>query len=102
MTQPYWHQVIAEAREREKRGLKPFFKRNIYEASQWPTCACGKIDPRIPRLVISAAPKDQRLRELGNDFSGCVRYGFVNEAERALAAIDARERELIAEIEGRT
>lgn len=65
MTKP-WKKIIADARKR-----KYFTGTERRRASLWPSCACGQLDKRIPRLS-GAAPIDNRLYKLGISFSMAV------------------------------
>lgn len=83
MTKP-WHERIAEART---RGW--FNEEDITLASQWPTCACGEQDPRIPRGR-DGVPMDEALWTLGIQFWASVETSSFDHVEDLLKKIDAR------------
>ena len=57
----YWGKAIIKA---EIKG--EFSKHHNLMANDWPTCACGKNDPRL--MDGDDGPYDSELRELGLDF----------------------------------
>lgn len=63
MTTPYWTRVCSNAIIRKRNGKIPF------------TCACGKQDPRIPRItdgINPGQPMDIQLAVCGAQFSKAV------------------------------
>lgn len=97
---PNWRDVIEEAR---KRG--GFTDAEKDRAADWLSCACGRLDPRIPKwktdgkVALAGAPKDPSLRALGVDFSVNVYYSYFGEASSTLDLIEKRERVLLAELD---
>ena len=64
----------------------------------WDSCACGEMDVRIPRGH-RGDPKDEILCLYGMRFLSNVVNNDFAEAQQTLAIIEAREMELIADIE---
>lgn len=89
-----WHERIKAARE---RGA--FTEGDCKLAREWPTCACGEQDPRIPRNK-SGSPKDDELSDLGNDFTSAIYWSDFPRARRILAQIERRAAEVLAEVGG--
>jgi len=96
----YWNIVIKRARRRLADGKAPFSATAVKRASNWPTCACGTADARIPRSEVSARPRDERLVVLGLDFMGAIRDAnhHLEEEEINKAAIIMGEIDKRAEI----
>lgn len=67
MERSFWGRRIISA---EKRG--GFTDTDERYASQWTTCACGKVDSRIPMLGTGGGPCDSELRELGYLFTDLI------------------------------
>lgn len=96
-----WRLRIEEARERDF-----FTQEDVRDARDWLSCACGRLDPRIPRYkrsihFIAGTPKDRSLRWRGMDFADAVRFNEPDRAEVLLNKIEAREAELLAELTAR-
>ncbi len=86
----YWGKKIIAA---EKRGR--FTKSNSNEASDWVTCACGKVTSDIPRNLdenspVYKTPIDYRLQERGFDFYNTVEDNEFLAAAQTLVAIENR------------
>lgn len=64
----------------------------------WTTCACGELDPRIPRAE-DGSPVDEELMILGILFFDGVRFDRPITAARALVAIERRAAEVLREVE---
>jgi hypothetical protein len=96
---PYWTRVIAQARERKKKGLPAFTEAQKGLAGSWVTCACGKQDPRIPRIG-PGKPFDSILSMLGGEFDAAVALGDDPDmAAQLLHRIEQRAAEVLAEVE---
>ena len=93
----HWGVRIIAAEERGSFGVN-----DCVDALSWQTCACGKLDPRIPRQtdVNNPAPLDMHLRELGQEFYCHVTDHEFLEAARTLIAIEKRAAEVLAEVLG--
>lgn len=96
-----WHERIQEARV---RGA--FTDEDRILSANWPDCACGKCDPRIPRRVArfdgdpyAGMPIDPELMILGSDFYHFVRAYRLDLAEEALYKIEARAAEILYQLE---
>jgi len=87
----YWGKKIIAA---EKRGH--FTQSNIDEASQWTTCACGRMLPSI-ETEDGCRPADFKLQCLGEDFTNFVTYDAFEDAAETLVAIEERAMELLPE-----
>lgn len=96
-----WWKVIQEAKKHKAKGLKPFTTEHKDAASDWPDCACGKQDARIPRDS-DGVPLDGFLRVLGCEFVSKVFLDLPDAAEITLLAIEARAAELLEELKGLT
>lgn len=90
-----WHERIRAARERGDL----FTPEDYRAASDWPTCACGEQDPRVPRFPCPPCPEDRELYELGCEFKDAVGADDVDKAKRLLARIEARAAEVVAGVE---
>ncbi len=109
MTTPYWTTAIANAVKRRRQGETPFSAEHIRRAKSWVTCACGKQNPRIPRVGIkdttwpanAGAPLDIKLQIHGQEFYRAVCGQFPNRAEGILAKIELRGAEVVAELEAK-
>ena len=73
MKTPYWTRVIQNAKKRLELGKEPFSKKHRKLAYEWPTCACGKQDPRIKRCT-NGMPKDYWLGRLGSRFGRDIHF----------------------------
>jgi hypothetical protein len=91
LSRKYWGRKIIAA---EKIGYFP--QLDVNEAAQWTTCACGRQDPRIPRVIDVAGelagPKDKKLATAGMDFYIAVREHDFWEAAYVLNTIESRAR----------
>lgn len=81
-------------------------------ARQWPTCACGQLDVRIPRYDgegggPTGEPMDKPLFKLGCDFMDAISKMKYNEddfeklkgdALELLTKIEAREQEILTQL----
>jgi hypothetical protein len=76
-----------------------FTGREKEDAFSWVTCACGKLDPRIPRYG-SKVPKDQTLTILGSQFYKAVDRDQPLRAAETLIDIEKRAAEILAGMEG--
>ena len=97
---PYWFNVIKKAITRENEGEVPFTEGHIQKARDWPTCACGKQDPRIPRYAFKfrhglSGPEDVDLTAYGFEFSNHVGNQRPAEALTSLLAIEKRSAEIL-------
>lgn len=92
----YWGKRIIKA---EKRGR--FTENDSEMVADWMTCACGKQDPRIPRLDFETcianrslgclgAPADSELREKGVIFYNHIKEHRFVDAARTLVKIEKR------------
>ena len=114
-----WDEAFEQAPIRMARGEAPFTMSEVRAAGNWPTCACGTADPRIPRDG-GECPQDDELTGLGIAFLDEVRGAnqdfydgaielaqeHVNEAKGIMAHIVERAEivitaALLAEEEGR-
>lgn len=92
MATRFWDRVIDEARETGG------FSRRVKDlANEWPDCACGKQDPRIPRGPADE-PEDYELRTMGMAFGDAVELDEVEEAGVLLAQIEERSTEILREL----
>lgn len=71
-----------------------FTESDLYESQRWTTCACGKQDPRIPR-VGGIEPKDDALRTLGLRFFDHVHGQDFLSAAMCVIAIERRARKVL-------
>lgn len=94
-----WKTRIDRARARFKRtGRKVgFTSRDLIDAGGWVTCACGRLDPRIPPRL-DGAPRDDQLWRLGCAFHDSVRGNYFDLAEIQPAQIDARAAVVLAQV----
>ena len=76
----------------EERGY--FTQQDRRDAGEWPTCACGKQDPRIPRFS-NQRPRDYGLESLGLSFYNRVRDHDAVGAADVLVEIEERSREIL-------
>lgn len=93
----FWHEAFDVAEKRYAagaRGRDVFTEPWIDMAADWPTCACGTGDPRIPRTELGV-PFDYQLSELGVLFVGTVASGNVGGARKIMRDIDQRETEVL-------
>lgn len=100
----HWGRRILAA---EKRGR--FTEDDERKANMWPSCACGKQDPRIPRYIGEFGhdegiyqpdePRDRELRLAGVKFGIAVSRNNFPAAWAALAAIEKRAGEILAQID---
>lgn len=88
-----WITRIKEARERGEFTLRD---RDL--AENWPDCACGEQDPRIPRYE-DGEPDDEILTRLGTAFCRFVDRNAFDGAEDALLRIELRSSHLLAELD---
>lgn len=88
----HWGKRIITAEE-----LHSTTRADINDSGAWPTCACGKQDPRIPR-GLGGAPLDENLEELGVAFYQHVCAHRFFEAAETLIAIERRAAEILAEL----
>ena len=90
----YWGKKIIAA---EKRGHATDLELRM--SRSWTTCACGKQDPRIPRMCSSfAAPEDMELFHLGSRFPDLLLHRCWWSAAETLIAIERRACEIISEV----
>ncbi len=86
------------------------WQRAIAASASWFSCACGKLDARIPRATrelsdpegspfIPGQPLDGQLATLGRFFALHIRERDRTMARITLADIEAREAEVIWQIE---
>lgn len=87
-----WHLRIERAR---KNG---FSAQDEEDSAQWPDCACGEQDSRIPRNP-DGSPEDLELLDLGINFVQAVQNGWVNSALEILELIEDRSKFLIQDYE---
>ena len=81
----------------DKRGYAT--KKDKELAEEWPTCACGRLDLRIPRDE-DGAPCNSMLRYWGGDFADCFTFRFdMTRAVELLVKINRREAKVLAEME---
>lgn len=85
----FWGKRILAAK---KRG--EFTSKDIEDAADWPTCACGKLDKDIPRAEWGA-PIDQELESLGCDFADAVDSDNFKNAMDVLENIQRRAGEVL-------
>lgn len=85
-----WSVRIAEARERGGR----FTTKDVMDAADWRSCACGQLSERISRGCANA-PLDRFLHDLGCDFLEQILRHDVDAAERTLGQIHRREADLL-------
>lgn len=90
-----WHDRIPVAR---KRG--GFTEKDRNDARRWPTCACGKSDPRIERKP-DGMPVDAELSSLGLEFDEQIDGDDYDFAQIILDAIERREQEILRTMEGK-
>jgi hypothetical protein len=84
-----WHQRIDRSAVRGG-----FTELDVELARDWPTCACGEQDPRIPRDK-KGQPRDLDLAIYGGNFLHAVRGNDVARARAVLAQIEKRAGELL-------
>ena len=94
LSDTHWGLRIIEA---EARG--EFTDDDLRDASSWVTCACGRLDERVPRNDYDA-PRDRELKDLGVLFVSPVFRGDFIDAADCLVEIERRAGELLAKIEG--
>jgi hypothetical protein len=94
---PYWPHVIRQAAQRKKQRKPAFTSKQKRLAKAWLSCACGKLDKRIPK-ELDGAPKDCRLFSLGIDFAMAVARDNPQGALDLLRKIQKREAELLKEL----
>lgn len=87
-----WHQRIEAARERGE-----FTAEDKALAFDYTTCACGEIDPRIPRMP-SGEPADEGLANLGADFYADVFVNRFEDASTSLQLIEQRAAAILSEL----
>lgn len=90
---PYWTEAIDAA---EKRG--GFTEEDKDNAREWPTCACGQQDERIPREEYGS-PKDQQLAGDGVSFDQAVWFDDLDLAREVMGRIEARAAVVLAKQE---
>ena len=87
----FWGKQILAA---DKRGYAT--KKDKELAEDWPTCACGKLDKRLPRDA-DGAPCDSMLRYWGGDFADCFTFRFdMTRAAELLVQINRKEAKVLA------
>ncbi|MDE2099646.1 MAG: hypothetical protein KGL39_20505 [Patescibacteria group bacterium] len=89
-----WHERIDAA---EKRG--GFTVKDRIDAGGWVTCACGEQDRGIP-YCSDGTPADRIIYRQGMLFTAAVEAGDFDAVRQALAAIERRAAELLAEHTG--
>ena len=77
----------------EKRGY--FSEHDEDLAHGWTTCACGKLDKRIPRDD-DGEPKDGILSNMGDKFNCAVRGNFFLTTAKSLISIKKRATKILA------
>lgn len=97
---PYWTGVINRAITRKNKGLWGFTLKHIRLAGKWPSCACGKQDPRIPRTTLGShstigQPIDTLMQDYGMEFLGAVGEDDPWNARFWLHEIEIREGEIL-------
>ena len=97
----YWGKKILAA---ENRGW--FTGSNKKQARSWITCACGRLDSRIPRNQFlyhynAGAPSDDQLRDTGRRFYHHILENNFMDAADCLIEIEARARDMMVENPGR-
>jgi len=95
MAELYWHKAIREAKE-----IGCFTSIEKRKSYFWQDCACGKLDGRIPRHP-NGEPMDKDLVALGVRFARYVNIDDFDATESALAAIEKRAAEILAEMGGK-
>lgn len=107
LSRTFWGKRIVKA---EKEG--GFTANDRREAIQWTTCACGKQDPRVPRIKESAdythprkwvsegEPEDYWLSRWGGAFhDDAVKENDYSLASDLLIKIERRAAKIVAKIE---
>lgn len=64
-------------------------------AANWPTCACGQLCKRLPKID-QGMPEDETLRQEGGDFSQYVNLAQWPAALACFKQIEARSTQLLA------
>ena len=98
MKTPYWTGVIRRAKKRKEEGKRGFNGKHLELSGSWVTCACGKQDPRIPRLHYGGTPVDMTLFHLAISFCGAVERDHPDDAERVIKQIEIRAAEVLREV----
>jgi hypothetical protein len=86
-----WRKRIPAARARGR-----FTAADNVAAGEWPDCACGQQDARIPRNE-RGMPLDETLCRLGVKFCVAVGKNDFDKSASLLAQIEGRAAEIIAE-----
>lgn len=87
----YWGQIIYKASERGQ-----FYTAENESATNWGTCACGKLNDRILRHL-TGKPEDYELYILGVSFGLRVRGDSFLGAAKTLVMIEQRAIEVLAD-----
>lgn len=66
---------------------------DLYDSKFWFSCACGKLDEKIPRL--KDKPKDRMLVSLGYRFSDMVEQNLFSLAAQTLIEIEERGNKIL-------
>lgn len=98
LTEAGLHESVWGKRIIDAEASGKFKPSNVKSASEWPTCACGRQDKRIPRSR-SGAPHDWPLNQLGKQFYLEVRGNRFIPAAKCLIAIENRAAEILALLE---
>lgn len=84
LDQSHWGERIIRA-----EYIGTFNFADIGDATEWTTCACGKLDDGIPRTFFGM-PEDDALSELGGEFCHHVKRDDFYEAAVTLVRIENR------------
>lgn len=95
----FWTKEIKEAKARKRANKIPFSETVIDKAEDWPDCACGNQDRRIPRSY--GEPLDRKLSDLGVKFGDAVRHQNPSKAEKLMKQIEKRSSEILYAIEAK-
>lgn len=92
-----WNLRIAAAKKRKR-----FTDRDVTDSASWVTCACGRQDPRIPRIedtfsAVKGRPYDGDLMNLGQQFYDRVVLHDTKGASTTLKAIEKRAKIVLKE-----
>lgn len=90
----FWGKRIIAA---EKRGYSSDSDEKF--ASSWTTCACGRLDKRIPGIEDGDGPDDVKLRVAGQRFADAIDAYSMLEAAEYLVAIEKRAKQILARLD---
>lgn len=92
LDETHWGKRIIKA---EQKGS--FTSKDKDDASNWMSCACGKLDKRIPRTRVACrAPDDSKLTASGYKFSDSINHNEFWAAAYLLSVIEERGNEILA------